>query len=111
MLLVYFAKAKIISFERMIIMKTLKKSLAIMLTVLLLISSAPLAGFVGFEWPKFKAEAATVSGGYLTSGYCGDPAEGDSKNIYWELSDDGVLTITGTGKIAPEAFNYDLRIK
>lgn len=82
-----------------------------MLTVLMLISSAPLAGFVGFEWPEFKAEAASVSGGYLTSGYCGDPAEGDTKNIYWELDDEGVLTITGTGKIAPEAFNYDLRIK
>ncbi len=82
-----------------------------MLTVLMLISSAPLAGFVGFEWPEFKAEAASVSGGYLTSGYCGDPAEGDTKNIYWELSDEGVLTVTGTGKIVPESFNYDLRIK
>ena len=92
-------------------MKTLKKSLAIMLTVIMLVSSAPLAGFVGFEWPEFKAEAASVSGGYLTSGYCGDPDEGDVRDISWELDDEGVLTITGTGRMAPEAFNYDLRIK
>lgn len=52
----------------------------------MLLTSAPLAGFVGLDisLPEFKAEAVSVSGGYLTSGYCGDPAEGDTKNIYLE---------------------------
>ena len=60
-----------------------------------------------------EAKSPTQDSGsdYLTSGYCGDPDEGDTKNIYWELDRKGILTITGTGKIAPEAFNYDLRIK
>ncbi|MBE6746353.1 MAG: VWA domain-containing protein [Ruminococcaceae bacterium] len=94
-------------------MELCKKLISTVLVAVMLISAAPLNGFVGLDigLPEFKAEAASVSGGYLTSGYCGDPAEGDTKNVYWELSDEGVLTVTGTGKIAPEAFNYDLRIK
>ncbi len=94
-------------------MRTFKKSVAVLLVALMLLTAAPLSGFAGLDisFPELKADAASVSGGYLTSGYCGDTAEGDPQNIYWELSDDGVLTVTGTGKIAPEAFNYDLRIK
>ena len=32
-----------------------------------------------------------------TSGYCGDPNVNEGKDVTWNLSDDGVLTISGTG--------------
>ena len=38
----------------------------------------------------------------IASGYCG--GEGDGKNLEWKLDSDGVLTISGEGKMA----NYDI---
>ena len=38
----------------------------------------------------------------LLRGYCGK--EGDGKNLIWSLSDDGALTITGTGAMADYAW-------
>ena len=96
-------------------MKKMKKVLAVLLVILLVVTAVPLNGFVGIELPdffSFKAKAETNSNEFLTNGFCGDTSEGgDGKNISWTLDDNGLLTITGTGKMAPEAFNYDLRIK
>ena len=65
-------------------MKTGKRVLSIILVTLMLLTAAPLAGFVGLEIaPKAKALAAT--------GQCGD-------NVYWSFDEaTGALTISGTG--------------
>lgn len=95
-------------------MKKISKALSVFLAVLMVLTAAPLSGFVGLEielpeWPIFEAKAADE---YLTSGFCGEVTETtDGTQISWELSDEGVLTITGEGRMAPEAFNYDLRVK
>ncbi len=71
--------------------KLFKKSLAVILAVVLTLSAAPLSGFVGLELPSlfdFKAEGAETY-----SGTCG-------KNLTWELdTETGVLNITGLGKM------------
>ncbi len=92
-------------------MKTnFKKVLCAFLVVVMCLTMAPLQGFVGMELPEIAPTAKAAS--YLTSGYCGDTSDGgNEKDIYWELSEDGVLTLSGTGKIVREAFIYDLRIK
>ncbi len=59
-----------------------------LLVVVLLLSILPTSAF-----------AATV----VASGYCG--GEGDGINLTWELTDDGTLTISGTG--AMEDYDYD----
>ena len=67
-------------------MKTGKRIVSILLVALLLLTAAPLAGFVGLEIaPKAKALAAT--------GQCGD-------NVYWSFDEStGALTISGSGKM------------
>ena len=95
-------------------MQKISKVLSIFLVVLMVLTAAPLSGFVGLkielpEWPTFEAKAA---GEYFTSGYCGEITEAtDGTQISWVLDENGVLTITGEGRMASEAFNYDLRIK
>ncbi len=96
------------------LMKIFKKSLAVLLVALMVLTAAPLSGFVGLEielpeWSTFEAKAADE---YLTSGYCGEVTETtDGTQISWVLNDEGTLTITGEGRMAAETFNYDLRIK
>ena len=95
--------------------KFFKCTLSTMLVVLIMLASAPLSGFVGLEfelpeWLTFEVKAA--SNEYLTSGFCGEVTETtDGTQLSWVLDENGVLTITGEGRMAPEAFNYDLRIK
>ena len=69
-----------------------------MLTAVMLLTAAPLSGFVGLDLPNLadlftiKADAATKSG------KCGD-------NLTWSLdTDTGVLTISGTG----DMYNWSL---
>ena len=66
--------------------KILKKSLAVIMVVIMTLTAAPLSGFVGLELPSLfdlKAEAATYSG------FCGD-------NLKYKF-DNNKLSITGTG--------------
>ena len=69
-------------------MKTFKKVFAVIMCVVLTLTTAPLSGLVGLDLPSlfdFKAEAATYSG------TCGD-------KLTWSLNTfTGVLNITGTG--------------
>ncbi len=75
----------------MIMKRKLTKILASLLCVVMIITAAPVSGFVGIEIPwlfdLFKIEASAVS----YSGTCGD-------NLTWTLdTETGVLDITGTG--------------
>lgn len=67
-----------------------KKSLAVILVVVMTLTAAPLSGFVGLELPNwfgFKASAATYSG------TCGD-------NLTWTFDEvTGELVIVGTGEM------------
>ncbi|MBQ6863673.1 MAG: leucine-rich repeat protein, partial [Clostridia bacterium] len=88
-------------------MKTFKRALSVLLVTVMLLTAAPLSGFVGLEWPdidfpsfafpeinlpdfdfNFSADAA----GIVKSGSCGE-------NLIWILDSDGVLTIAGTGEM------------
>ena len=71
--------------------RILKRAMAVVLTAIMLLTAAPLSGFVGLDLPNLadlftlKADAATYSG------KCG-------ANLTWSLdTDTGVLTISGTG--------------
>ena len=71
--------------------KVFKKATAVLLTVVMMLTAAPLSGFVGldFSWltDMFTIEASAAS----YSGKCG-------ANLTWTLdTDTGVLEITGTG--------------
>ena len=92
-----------------------KRALACLLVVVMLLTTAPLAGFVGLElpeWSQLFAAKASAASDYLTSGFCGEVTETtDGTQLSWVLDDAGTLTVTGTGRMAREAFKYDLRIK
>ena len=70
-------------------MKKCNKIIAVILSVVMFIGILPMADIakLDFSFP-FKAYAADV----VSSGSCGD-------NLTWELNDEGVLTISGTGKM------------
>ncbi len=69
-------------------MKTLKKTVSILLTILLSLSA-------------LCVTAVAASGSILLSGEAGE-------NVHWSLTDDGVLTVTGNGPIEDEIeYDYD----
>lgn len=69
-------------------MKTLKKTISVLLSVLLSLTALCTAAFA-------------ENGGVLLSGEAG-------KNVRWTLTDDGVLTVTGNGPIEDEIdYDYD----
>ena len=74
-------------------MKTGKRVLSVFLVALMLLTAAPLAGFVGLELaPKVKA---------LETGQCGE-------NVYWSFDNStGALTISGTGEMGDYDANDD----
>ena len=90
-------------------MKNFKKALSVLLVTVMLLTAAPLSGFVGLEWPELNlpewnlpdfdfnlsADAAEV----VNSGTCGE-------NLTWTLDSDGVLTISGTGKMTNYSSSY-----
>ncbi|MBR2414034.1 MAG: leucine-rich repeat domain-containing protein [Clostridia bacterium] len=72
--------------------QTIKKSLCIVLTALMLLTAAPLAGFVGMEFSSsdfvLPADATSVVDG-------GTTADG----LTWTVYDDGELVISGEGEM------------
>ena len=81
-----------------------KKGISIILAVLMLLASVPMAGFAGIELPAITVDAGAaisdgdIPEGIIASGICGD-------NLTWTLDSDGVLTISGTG----DMYDYDGR--
>ena len=85
-------------------MKRMKKCFSVLSAVVLLLSAAPLAGFVGIEMPQrhlpdfdfnLSADAAQI----IDSGTCGE-------NLTWSLDSDGVLTVSGTGEMDDYSSDY-----
>ena len=75
----------------------LKRTLAILMTVVMLIGIAPLNGFVGLElpdWLNFSTKASALA----ETGQCGD-------DVYWTFDEStGLLTIRGDGEM--EEYGY-----
>ena len=82
-------------------MKNLKKILASLLVVVMVLTAAPLSGFVGFELPDFdfgiKASAKTVS----SSGKCGENV------TYTYNSETKELVISGNGPMTDYEYSDD----
>ena len=84
-------------------MRAVKKGLSVFLVCVMMLCSAPLAGFVGLNLPEIdfgknfnvKAGAAEI----IDSGSCGE-------NVIYTLDNDGVLTISGTGAMTDYS-NYN----
>ena len=95
-------------------MKRMKKCFSVLLAVVLLLTAAPLSGFVGLEWPdidlpsfafpeinlpdfdfNLSADAAEI----IDSGSCGE-------NLTWTLDSNGVLTVSGTGEMDDYSSDY-----
>ena len=95
--------------------KLLRRAFACLLVVVMTLTAVPMSGFVGLElpeWSQLFAAKASAASDYLTSGFCGAVTETtDGTQLSWVLDDAGTLTVTGTGRMAREAFKYDLRIK
>ncbi len=74
---------------------TCKKSLGTMLsliaTVIILLA---FGGFTVLADETEKPEPTIVA-----SGYCGSTSEGNGENISWELDSNGLLTVSGTGRM------------
>ena len=92
--------------------KRIKTILSVVLAALLLLGAAPLTAWdlslPGIDLAAPTAEAAD----YLTSGYCGDTANGgDGTNIAWAIDENGVLTLTGSGVMGSAPNREDNRIK
>lgn len=80
--------------------KMMKKALSVMLVVVIMLTAAPLSGFVGLELPELL-DFSIVSNAAETSGTCGD-------NLTWTFGDStGTLTISGTG--AMKDYKSDIR--
>ena len=65
----------------------MKKTVSILLTILLVL------GTVAFALTANAEGEPTI----VDQGYCG--ADGDGTNLTWVLTDDGTLTISGEGKM------------
>ncbi len=75
-----------------------KRILSVLLVVVMLLTAAPLSGFVGLDLPNLADLFTLKADAEAYSGKCGD-------NLTWSLdTDTGVLTISGTGDM--DNWNY-----
>ena len=90
----------------------MKRTLALLLTAAILLCAAPLAGFAAINRSKndfgslftVSAKAAEI----VASGTCGEVDEDkglDGSNLTWTLDSDGLLTISGNGKMQDYGWN------
>ena len=91
--------------------KTSKRVFSVLLALLMLLSAAPLTA-LELYLPATRALVPTAKASdYLTSGYCGDTSDGkDGTDIYWEIDENGVLTLTGTGPMGSAPNQSDNRV-
>ncbi len=92
-------------------MKTLKKkTLACLLAVVMVAGLLPFAQLAEIDVSSWFVKAAAKD--VFTSGYCGDTSNGqDGTNMWWSLDEDGVLTISGSGRMTDNSpWVSDLRI-
>ena len=88
--------------------KLFKRTLAVLLTVVMLVGVAPLSGFVGLKLPTWL-DFSTKSSALADVGQCGE-------NVYWTFDESsGTLTLSGTGDMyydmAVYSFSDNYRIK
>ena len=78
----------------------MKKYLTLLLTAAMLLCAAPLAGFTAVDMPKSDLGLLPVANAaeIVDSGVCG--AEGDGSYVTWTLDSDGLMTISGYGRMA-----------
>ena len=78
-----------------------KRILSVLLVVVMLLTAAPLSGFVGLDLPNLADLFTLKADAEAYSGKCGD-------NLTWSLdTDTGVLTISGTGDMYDWSYDYD----
>ena len=71
-----------------------KKIISVILTVVVLLSAAPLSGFVGLKTNLDWLDFSTKSSALAATGQCGD-------NVFWTFDEStGTLTINGTGNMS-----------
>ncbi|MBR3597279.1 MAG: leucine-rich repeat protein [Clostridia bacterium] len=78
---------------------TVKKFISVLLVSLMLLTTAPLSGFVGLELPEIPwTEIFTTKAGAAANGIC-------RTNLTWTLDDEGTLTITGAGAMTNYSYS------
>ena len=73
-------------------MKALKKVLSVFCVCVMLLTAAPMSGFIGFEMSGHELVILSKAAKVVDSGSCGT-------NVSYSLNSDGVLTISGTGSV------------
>ncbi|MGN1419722.1 MAG: leucine-rich repeat protein, partial [Acutalibacteraceae bacterium] len=89
--------------------KNLKRSLAVIMAVLMLITSAPLAGFVGLELPKWQTQAQAAEEYSISAGetISVDIAGGSITYIKFVPTVTGTFTFTSVSSIDTYGYLYD----
>ena len=78
-------------------MKNVKKIISSLLAAVIVLTAAPLSGFVGlklnFDWLDFSTKSSAEEKELAPTGQCGE-------NVYWTFDKDtGLLTISGSGNM------------